>query len=75
MTSKYFVARVALALVIAAVSVAAYASHSWSNYHWARTGNPFTLQTLNSTVFVSANANWPAWLSAAASDSQWSKSE
>jgi hypothetical protein len=72
MTSKYFVAKVALALVIAAVSVAAYANHSWSNYHWARTGSSFTLQTLDSTADGGKNANWPALLATAAG--QWSQS-
>ncbi len=72
MISQRFLAQVTLALTFAAVSVAAYAAHSWNNYHWARTTNSFTLQTLNSTVSGGTNANWPALLAAAAG--QWSQS-
>ena len=61
-----------LALAIAGISVTAYATHSWNNYHWARTSSSFALQTLNSTVNGGTNANWPVLLSAAAS--QWSQS-
>lgn len=28
----------------------ASANHSWNNYHWARTANPFTLQTIDSVT-------------------------
>ncbi len=48
-------------------SLAANATHSWNNYHWARTSSSFTLQTLNSTV-ANGNANWPQLLGLAASD-------
>ncbi len=27
-----------------------YASHSWNNYHWARTANPFTLKVVDSNT-------------------------
>lgn len=40
---KVFVAIMALLSVAAFVTVA-YANHSWSGYHWARTANPFTLK-------------------------------
>jgi hypothetical protein len=72
MVSKRLLVKSSLALAIAAVSVVAYASHSWGNYHWARTTSSFTLQTLDSTVSAGTNANWPALLSLAAS--QWSQS-
>lgn len=72
MVPKRFLAKGALAIAIAAVSVAAYATHSWNNYHWARTSSSFDLQTLNSTVSGGTNANWPSLLNAAAS--QWSAS-
>ncbi len=62
---------VAAAGVMLAASLTANASHSWNNYHWARTTSSFTLQTLNSTVATSY-VNWPAKLSTAAS--QWSQS-
>lgn len=72
MVSKRFLIKSSLAVAIAAVSVAAYASHDWNNYHWARTTSSFTLQTLDSTVSAGTNANWPALLNQAAS--QWSQS-
>jgi hypothetical protein len=43
-----------------------YASHSWENYHWARTSNPFTLKVVDSTTVawdsyrVAALADWSA---------------
>ena len=64
----------ALVLGVAAATTAilsANASHSWGNYHWARKANPFTLQTLNSTV-SNSNANWPGLLALSAAD--WSAS-
>jgi len=72
MISKRFLARLTIALVSFAVSITAFAVHSWSNYHWARTGSSFTLQTLNSTVKSGANADWPTLLGTAAG--QWSQS-
>lgn len=72
MISKRLLGKAALALAIAGVSVTAYATHSWNGYHWARTANPFTLQTLDSTVQGGTNANWPVLLGAAAG--QWSQS-
>lgn len=72
MVSKRLVVKTALAFAIAAVSVTAFASHSWSTYHWARNSSSFNLQTLDSTVAGGTNANWPLLLGAAAS--QWSQS-
>jgi len=54
---------VAVALLIAP---AAFASHAWSNYHWARTANPFTLRVGNNvtstwaTQFNTAVSDWTA---------------
>ena len=48
---------------LAAVGVA-YANHSWNNYHWARTANPFRLQVIDSvtpfwqTEFNTALGEW-----------------
>jgi hypothetical protein len=67
--NRIVVATLGAAAVLAA-SVAS-ASHTWNNYHWARTTSSFTLQTLDSTV-ATAYSNWPLRLSAAAS--QWSQS-
>jgi hypothetical protein len=41
-----------------------YANHSWNNYHWARTSNPFTLKVVDSNTadwqgdFTTANVDW-----------------
>jgi hypothetical protein len=56
----------ALLAVFAAAGVA-QANHSWGNYHWARTANPFTLK-LGDAV----SGSWDAYLSEASSD--WSTS-
>jgi hypothetical protein len=45
----------------------AYASHSWGNYHWARTSNPFTIK-LGDNV----SGLWDGMLVTASSD--WSQS-
>lgn len=56
----------AAAMLAVGVSSAA-ASHSWGNYHWARTANPFTLK-LGDNV----SATWDGHLATASSD--WSQS-
>jgi hypothetical protein len=40
-----------------------YANHSWGNYHWARTSNPFTLQTGDNV-----GSQWDAYLDEAILD-------
>lgn len=62
------------AMLAAAASVAASgwagpatASHSWGNYHWARTTSSFTLRVINSTT-----ADWDPYVTRAVSD--WSQS-
>lgn len=66
-----FTAMVALALAIITMIVtfpyAALANHSWGNYHWARTANPFTLK-LGDNV----SSAWDPYLSTASAD--WSQS-
>ncbi len=52
--------------VISAVSVCAAAlsaNHSWNNYHWARTQNPFTLKTGDNVTSA-----WDAYLDEAIGD-------
>ncbi|MDQ4041840.1 MAG: hypothetical protein M3141_08845, partial [Actinomycetota bacterium] len=49
----------------------AAASHSWGNYHWARTANPFTVP-LGDNVSNTAYSDWETALRRASSD--WSKS-
>lgn len=58
--------------IVFCASLTANASHSWNDYHWARTTSSFTLQTLDSTVSNGSNMNWPSLLRTAAS--QWSQS-
>jgi len=55
----------ALALVVSASSL--QANHSWGNYHWARTSNPFTLK-LGDNV----SSAWDGYLATTSSD--WSDS-
>jgi len=60
----------ALVLVIgavAAVPVVSYANHSWGNYHWARTSNPFTLKTHDNVTSI-----WEPYLAEAQGD--WNQS-
>ncbi len=45
----------------------ASASHSWGNYHWARTANPFTLQ-----IGDNVSSQWDAYLGTTSGD--WSQS-
>jgi hypothetical protein len=59
---------VILSLVLfVALGTFVYASHSWGNYHWARTTNPFILK-LSDNVSTA----WDAYLGQASSD--WSQS-
>jgi hypothetical protein len=60
-------ALVAVASTAVALVGTALASHSWGNYHWARTSNPFTLK-LGDNV----SSAWDSYLSTASSD--WSQS-
>jgi hypothetical protein len=65
---------IALAAAVIGVSVLAApaaANHSWGNYHWARTANPFTVP-LGDNVTNTAYSNWDGALAAASSD--WSQS-
>jgi hypothetical protein len=50
-------------LVVAIFPAFTYATHSWNNYHWARTSNPFTLK-LGDNVSTA----WDAYLSSARND-------
>ncbi|HXH88136.1 MAG TPA: hypothetical protein VNI55_05970 [Gaiellaceae bacterium] len=66
---RRILALTSLALVAAFVlgAAPASASHAWSNYHWARTANPFTLKVVDS--------NTPDWDdNQAGAISDWSKS-
>lgn len=54
-------------LLLASFATAVKASHSWGNYHWGRSANPFTLN-LGDNV----SSNWDAYLATTSTD--WSKS-
>ncbi len=45
----------------------AFAGHSWADYHWARTSNPFTVP-LGDNVKATANSNWDGALGEASVD-------
>ena len=51
------------ALVLLLGTTRAHATHSWGNYHWARTSNPFTL-ALGDNV----SSSWDAYLATTSSD-------
>ncbi len=53
--------------VFAAFGVIAYANHSWNNYHWARTSNPFTLKVGNNVT-----STWTSQFNTSVSD--WNSS-
>ncbi|MGH3330864.1 MAG: hypothetical protein ACRDPJ_06090 [Nocardioidaceae bacterium] len=57
----------AAVLVAVLTPSSAQASHSWGNYHWARTSNPFTLK-----LGDNLSSNWDSYLGTTSSD--WSKS-
>src|SRR5262245_61936486 len=59
-------ALVAVPLVVT-TSMPVSASHSWANYHWARTTNPFTLK-----VGDNVDSKWDAYLTGAIAD--WNQS-
>jgi len=48
-TSVFFIAA-AIMFTVLAFPTGANASHSWGNYHWARTSNPFTLKVVDSNT-------------------------
>lgn len=56
MSIRRFVAAALLGLGAAFTGTAVQADHSWNNYHWARTANPFTLKVVNSTTAEWATA-------------------
>ena len=63
MRLRLYAAATAVALAALAVPSAAEASHAWSNYHWARTSNPFTLKLDNNVTSA-----WTSYLNEASSD-------
>jgi hypothetical protein len=49
---KRYLLGAGLLAVVGAIAVPALASHSWNNYHWARTTSSFTLPVIDSTTTV-----------------------
>src|SRR5262245_40704329 len=66
MRKKLLAASVA-ALAVAISASAAFATHAWGNYHWARTSNPFTIK-----LGDNGTSTWDSYLNTASS--QWSAS-
>jgi hypothetical protein len=60
-------ATLAVLLAIVAFSPAAQANHSWNDFHWARTSNPFTLKLGDNVTSA-----WDSYLNTTSTD--WSKS-
>ncbi len=67
MLRTLFIAATAVVALLALTAIAS-ADHSWGNYHWARTSNPFTLQLENDLT----TAEWNIHLGNVSTD--WSKS-
>ncbi|HEX6271321.1 MAG TPA: hypothetical protein VFZ43_13875 [Anaerolineales bacterium] len=66
-SSSHFVLMIVLILALAAFPASVSANHSWGNYHWARTSNPFTIKVIDSMT-----SNWDDNLNIAISD--WDQS-
>lgn len=68
MNQKKIVQSLAIVLALGgayiAITESALASHSWGNYHWARTSNPFTLR-LGDNLTI---ASWKSHLAQTSSD-------
>ncbi|MEK9168162.1 MAG: hypothetical protein AAB769_02425 [Patescibacteria group bacterium] len=62
---KTFLLALVIVFSFSAFGTDVNASHSWENYHWARTANPFTLK-----VGDNMSTAWDAYLSTASAD--WS---
>ena len=69
MKSRNYAAFISAVTLFALLSfpIGASANHSWNNYHWARTTNPFTL-----TVVDSNTSDWQTYFNT--SNSDWSQS-
>ena len=62
-----FTMMLVLVFALAAFPISVSANHSWGNYHWARTANPFNLK-----VGDNVSSTWDSYLNTTISD--WSKS-
>jgi hypothetical protein len=66
-TRRLAAAATAAVLALVMLPSSAQASHSWGNYHWARTANPFTVELDNNLTSA-----WTSYLSTASAD--WTSS-
>jgi hypothetical protein len=56
--------KTSLVIVLNMLAVDAYADHTWNNFSWARTSNPFTLKVVDSTTadwFVELDEAMTKW--------------
>lgn len=65
--SKILFSLILLVSLLFSTSSSALANHSWANYHWARTANPFTL-----SLGDNLSSNWDPYLGTTSTD--WSVS-
>ena len=68
---RILISLAAAAVVAGVFAATAAATHSWGNYHWARTSNPFTLK-VGDNVTDTAYSSWESALDLAIAD--WSRS-
>ncbi len=68
---RFVLVMAVVAGLTAAMASSALANHSWGNYHWARSSNPFTIP-LGDSVTNTAYSNWDGALAGASVD--WSAS-
>ena len=62
-SSYRFMFMLVLVIALAAFPASVSANHSWGDYHWARTANPFTIKVIDSMT-----ASWDNNLNVAISD-------
>jgi len=67
MIKRLLFSLVSASMFLALAPLPAYASHSWGNYHWARTANPFTLK-----LGDNMSSSWDPYLATSSAD--WSLS-
>jgi hypothetical protein len=72
MFHRRFLMALLVSLAFAAFPLFTYASHSWNNYHWARTSNPFTLQLGDNVGDKDQLSLWAGYLTRASD--HWSNS-
>jgi len=64
---KLVVVAALVAIAGTVLAAPAFANHSWSKYHWARTANPFSVTLGDNTRSDTVVTNWSSLLSTASS--------